>query len=130
MCDICRPYGELTEEQIDAETGRIAETFFGLPTVIGAPLLMAEESWREVARHQLELGVRLCHEIPAIKTYSAPNPEDALDARSAAGRWTYLDEYADTETPAERIQRMAREQHQQYLDELARRRRGAEGEEQ
>ncbi len=121
-CPLHVPFGGLTENQIDQQVEVIAETFRGLPTVIGAPLLMAEEVWREVARHQLELGVRLCPCAPPVKTYTAPTPEEALDVGTAAGRWTYDDAYRDVETPRERIIRLAREQREAYEAEVARRR--------
>lgn len=121
-CDLHIPFGDLTDEQIDQQVEAVAATFVGLPTVIGAPLLMAEEVWREVARHQLELGVRLCACAPPIKTYTAPTPEEALDVGTAAGRWTYDEAYRDVETPRERIVRLAREQREAFEAEVARRR--------
>lgn len=121
MCDVCVPFGDLTDEQLEQQTTALAADFTGLPMVIGAPMLLGEESWREVARHQLELGRRACADIPAIKTYVAPTPEQALDARTAAGRWVYVADHADIETPRERLQRQAREQREQWLAAVAER---------
>lgn len=120
-CEVRLPYHELSDEQVAQQTELLASTFVGIPTVIGAPLLMAEEVWREIARHQLELGVRLCSCVPAIKHYTPPTPEQALDVGSAAGTWQYV-AGQETETPRERMIRRAREQRAEYLAEVARRR--------
>lgn len=117
MCDACKPYADLTEDQIRDQIDRISTTFVGLPMVTGAPLVMGTEYYLEVARHQVELGIRICQ--PPIKTYRAGT---GVDARSAAGEWVYNDDVTDVEDPRERIQRLAREQHEEYLAEVARRR--------
>ncbi|GAA4758799.1 phage gene 29 protein family protein [Gordonia alkaliphila] len=126
MCDACVPYSDLTDEQREQQTAALAATFVGLPTVIGAPLILADEVWREVAVHQLELGARICGDIPAIKTYTAPTPAEALEVQSAAGHWTYDADHTDVETPRERVLRKAREEREEYLAEVQRRRETGE----
>ncbi|MGC4964236.1 phage gene 29 protein family protein [Gordonia sp. DT101] len=126
MCEVCKPYGELTTEQVEQQIEAISATFVGLPTVIGAPLLLAPEAWEEVARHQVEIGVRLCAEIPAIKTYTAPTSDDALVVAKAAGVWKYTATAADVETPQQRIRRKAQEQREAFLAEVDRRRKAGE----
>lgn len=126
MCDCCVPYKDLTDEQKAEQREALATTFTGLPTVIGAPLILADEVWAEVADHQLELGVRSCKDIPPIKDWTAPTSEDVLDKTRAAGTWRYRPGYRDVETPRERIIRKAREQREEYEAEVARRRAAGE----
>lgn len=119
MCQVCRPFSELTAEEVSGQVEALSVTFVGLPMVVGAPLVMGAEYWREVARHQLECGVRACADIPAIKTYRVAT---SMDTQEVAGRWVYDTEHQDVETPQERIRRMAREQQEAYEAEVARRR--------
>lgn len=117
MCDACVPYKDLTEDQLNDQIDRISATFVGLPLVVGAPMVMGPEYWLEVARHQVEVGIRICCE--PIKDY---RPGASIDKDSAAGLWVYRDGVEGVEDPRDRIKRLAREQHEEYLAEVERRR--------
>lgn len=120
MCTACVPYTDLTVEQLDDQIDRLSATFVGLPMVTGAPMVMGTEYYVEVARHQVELGVRVCADIPPIKQYVAGT---SVDAQSAAGTWRYDAEVAEmVEDPRDRIERLAREQRDEYLAEIRKRR--------
>lgn len=107
-------YADMSEEQREAQVQSIMATFVGLPGVVGAPLVMGPNYYREIAIHQLECGVRVVAE--PIKTYAPPE-----DLRSA-GVWTYADSVNPPEDPSERFKRLAREEHEAYMTELAARR--------
>lgn len=117
MCESCKPYGDMTAEEVEAEVQKLSGQFVGLPGVVGAPLIMGPDYYVEIARHLVECGVRLCQ--APIKTYEAPK-----DLRAKTGGWTYLGEFAaDVEDPQDRIKRMAKAEYQAFLDEVEKRRR-------
>ncbi|UQE73833.1 DUF2744 domain-containing protein [Gordonia sp. PP30] len=116
MCDLCTtPFDALTDDELDQMIQGLSVTFVALPMVVGAPLIMDPGYYLEVARHQIEAGVRICPDL-AIKHYRPPADDRPL------GTWIYDDAHTETETPAERIRRAVREQREAYAAEVARRR--------
>lgn len=107
-------YADMSAEQREVQIRALEATFVGIPGLTGAPLVMGPGYYRELAIHQLECGVRVV--ATAIKTYAPPT-----DLRGA-GDWTYVDQDGTPEGAKERIQRMAREEHEAYMAELKRRR--------
>lgn len=107
MCDVCtKPFDQLSTDQLDDQVQKLSATFVALPMVVGAPLLMEPEYYLEVARHQIECGVRICPDA-AIKQFRVA---DGAEHPS----WVYDETHADTETPAERVARAVREQREAY----------------
>lgn len=98
------------EELIDALTA----TFVGLPGVVGAPMVMGEGYWRDVAEHQVELGVRPVAE--PIKHYEAAT---SLARSEAAGKWVYDDDIAPPPTPMEKYAEIAAEQERELAERVA-----------
>lgn len=113
MCETCTTdYADLSEEQIAELADAMSTLFVGLPLVTNAPLVMGPEYYLEVTRHLIECGVRWCPDR-SVKTYRPPTQEDPGGWQPIAG--------VDIEDQQERIQRLAREQHEAYEAELKRR---------
>lgn len=106
-------YEDMTEEQREEQVQALLATFIALPGVVGAPLVMGPDYYREIAIHQVEAGVR----VPAkpIKHYVPPT------SLRSAGTWVYDNPATAPEDPHERFKRMAEEENAAYLAEVARR---------
>lgn len=106
-------YVDLSEEQKEAQILALTAMFVALPGVVGAPLVMGPNYYREIAIHMLEAGARVVAE--PIKTYTPPE-----DLRSA-GMWVYSNPDDAPEDPLERFKRLAEEENAAYLAEVERR---------
>lgn len=117
MCELCsKSWDDMTVAERDQQIDLLSATFVSLPLVVGAPLILGAEHWLEVARHQVECGVRICPDKP-IKRYEPPT-----DIEATTGGWIYDEAHSNTETARERIVRMAREQREDFEAEVERRR--------
>lgn len=117
MCQLCsKPFDALSDDELGEQVQALSATFVGLPMVVGAPMLLSPDYYLEVARHQVECGVRICTDR-AIKSYVVPT-----DVEARTGGWKYDAAHSQTETPAERVARAVKEQREAYLAEVARRR--------
>lgn len=117
MCESCKPFDDLTEDELNDQIERLTLTFVGLPMVTGAPLIVGAEHWREVARHQIELGVRIC--AKPIKDYVAPEPGELR----SAGKWVYDEQHRGIETAEERVREAARKEWDAYMKQVDERRK-------
>lgn len=100
-----KQYRDMDEFERAEAIDQLTATFVGLPGVVGAPMVMGEGYWRDVAEHLLELGVRIVAD--PIKHYEAGT---SLDRHEAAGKWVYDEDIPAPETPMEKYARLADEQ--------------------
>ncbi|WP_341258204.1 phage gene 29 protein family protein [Gordonia malaquae] len=102
----------------EAERARAADEltalFVGLPGVVGAPMVMGEGYWRDVAEHLLELGVRIVAD--PIKHYQVG---ESIDRSEAAGRYIYDEDVTPPQSPAEKYAAIADEQQRELEEKVA-----------
>jgi hypothetical protein len=97
----------------DELVDKLTACFVGLPGVVGAPLIMGPDYYREICQHLAECGVGFVSE--PIKHYLPP------EGLRSAGTWVYNDPESAPEDPHARFVRLAEEENAAYLAEIARR---------